>query len=88
VPWQFNANLSLVIAVIASTWGRTAFSMLLFVSAIANVPESNDEAAALGAISRQSPKRVHRPALLSCPASSLGVGIILTIFTFSFAHWY
>lgn len=47
VPWQSNANLSLIVVVIASTWGSTAFSMLLFIAAIKNVPQSYYEAAAL-----------------------------------------
>lgn len=47
VPWQSDANLSLVIVVIAAAWGGTAFNMLLFVAAIKNVPRSYYEAAAL-----------------------------------------
>lgn len=47
IPWQSNANLSLLVVVIASIWGGTAFSMLLFVSALKNVPASYYEAAEL-----------------------------------------
>ena len=47
VPWQSNANLSLIVVVLAGTWGGTAFSMLLFIAAIKNVPTSYYEAAAL-----------------------------------------
>lgn len=45
IPWQSNANLSLIVVVIASIWGGTAFAMLLFVSALKNVPTSYYEAA-------------------------------------------
>ncbi|MFF4624221.1 carbohydrate ABC transporter permease [Nonomuraea jabiensis] len=47
VPWQSNANLSLIIVVIAATWMGTAFNMLMFVAAIKNVPTAYYEAASL-----------------------------------------
>jgi alpha-1,4-digalacturonate transport system permease protein len=47
VPWQSNANLSLLVVVMAASWGGTGFSMLLFIAAIKNVPGSYYEAASL-----------------------------------------
>ncbi|NNC11567.1 sugar ABC transporter permease [Planctomonas sp. JC2975] len=47
VPWQSNANLSLLVVVFAATWAGMAFSMLLFIAAIKNVPTSYYEAASL-----------------------------------------
>ena len=47
VAWQSDANLSLIIVIIASAWGNTAFNMLLFVAALKNVPTSYYEAASL-----------------------------------------
>lgn len=47
VPWQSNANLSMLVVVIAAAWGGTAFNMLLFVAALKNVPMSYYEAASL-----------------------------------------
>ncbi|MFS0730014.1 sugar ABC transporter permease [Curtobacterium sp. 1P10AnD] len=47
VPWQSNADLSLLVVVLASAWAGSAFNMLLFVAAIRNVPKSYYEAAAL-----------------------------------------
>jgi len=47
VAWQSNANLSLVVVAIAAAWSGTAFSMLLFIAAIKNVPTSYYEAAAI-----------------------------------------
>jgi alpha-1,4-digalacturonate transport system permease protein len=47
VPWQSNANLSLMVVVFAATWAGMAFSMLLFIAAIKNVPTSYYEAASL-----------------------------------------
>ncbi|MGP3965045.1 carbohydrate ABC transporter permease [Nonomuraea sp. 3N208] len=47
VPWQSNANLSLIIVVIAAAWGSTAVNMLMFVAAIKNVPTAYYEAASL-----------------------------------------
>ncbi len=47
VPWQSNADLSLLVVVVAASWAWTGFSMLLFIAAIKNVPASYYEAAAL-----------------------------------------
>ncbi|MFJ9539626.1 carbohydrate ABC transporter permease [Streptomyces sp. NPDC101225] len=47
VPWQSNANLSLLVVVMAASWAWTGFSMLLFIAAIKNVPVSYYEAASL-----------------------------------------
>ncbi|MEU8935370.1 sugar ABC transporter permease [Streptomyces sp. NPDC048409] len=47
IAWQSNADLSLGVVVMAGAWWGTAFSMLLFIAAIKNVPTSYYEAAAL-----------------------------------------
>ncbi|HSX99887.1 MAG TPA: sugar ABC transporter permease [Streptomyces sp.] len=47
VPWQSNADLSLIVVVMAASWTWTGFSMLLFIAAIKNVPVSYYEAASL-----------------------------------------
>ncbi|MFG6201555.1 carbohydrate ABC transporter permease [Nonomuraea sp. JJY05] len=47
VPWQSNADLSLIIVIIAAAWGNTAVNMLMFVAAIKNVPAAYYEAASL-----------------------------------------
>lgn len=47
IPWQSNANLSLLVVVFASSWAGTAFNMLLFIAAIKNVPKAYYEAAEL-----------------------------------------
>ncbi|GGX19652.1 carbohydrate ABC transporter permease [Streptomyces lomondensis] len=47
VPWQSNADLSLIVVVVAASWAWTGFSMLLFIAAIKNVPVSYYEAASL-----------------------------------------
>jgi alpha-1,4-digalacturonate transport system permease protein len=47
VPWQSNADLSLIVVVMAASWAWTGFSMLLFIAAIKNVPTSYYEAASL-----------------------------------------
>lgn len=47
VPWQSNADLSLIIVIIAAAWGSTAVNMLMFVAAIKNVPTAYYEAASL-----------------------------------------
>lgn len=45
LQWQTDATLALILIVIAGTWGSTAFSMLLFIAAIRNIPKSYLEAA-------------------------------------------
>jgi alpha-1,4-digalacturonate transport system permease protein len=47
VQWQSNADLSLLVVVMAASWAWTGFSMLLFIAAIKNVPVSYYEAASL-----------------------------------------
>lgn len=47
ILWQSNSNLSLAVVVFAAVWSGTAFSMLLFIAAIKNVPTSYYEAASL-----------------------------------------
>ncbi|MGW2516953.1 carbohydrate ABC transporter permease [Streptomyces sp. NPDC001617] len=47
VPWQSNADLSLLVVVMAAAWSWTGFTMLLFIAAIKNVPVSYYEAASL-----------------------------------------
>ncbi len=45
--WQTGSTLALGLIVIASTWGGTAFNLLLFVAALRNIPTSYLEAAAI-----------------------------------------
>jgi alpha-1,4-digalacturonate transport system permease protein len=64
LPWQSNANLSLMVVIIAATWGSTAFNMLLFVAALKNVPTSYYEAADMdGANAWQKFRRITLPAI-------------------------
>jgi alpha-1,4-digalacturonate transport system permease protein len=64
VAWQSNANLSLIIVIIAATWVNTAFNMLLFIAALKNVPTSYYEAADLdGANAWQKFRRITLPAI-------------------------
>jgi alpha-1,4-digalacturonate transport system permease protein len=64
VSWQSNANLSLIVVVIAATWAGTAFNMLLFIAALKNVPTAYYEAAELdGAGSWQKFRRITLPAI-------------------------
>ena len=45
--WETDPTLALVLILIVSTWGGTAFNMLLFIAAIRNIPRSYLEAAEL-----------------------------------------
>jgi alpha-1,4-digalacturonate transport system permease protein len=64
LAWQSNANLSLIVVIIAATWMGTAFNMLLFVAALKNVPQSYYEAADLdGANAWQKFRRITLPAI-------------------------
>jgi alpha-1,4-digalacturonate transport system permease protein len=64
VPWQSNGNLSLIVVIIASAWGGTAFNMLLFVAALKNVPTPYYEAASLdGAGSWAKFRNITLPAI-------------------------
>ncbi|MGY5765113.1 carbohydrate ABC transporter permease [Brachybacterium sp. DNPG3] len=47
VAWATDPNLALVVVILAGSWGGTAFSMLLFMAAIRNIPTSYLEAASL-----------------------------------------
>ena len=47
LAWQSNGTLSLIVMVMAEAWAGTAFSMLLFVAALKNVPQVYYEAAAI-----------------------------------------
>lgn len=75
IPWQSNADLSLGVVVMAGAWWGTAFSMLLFIAAIKNVPTSYYEAAcstarAPGASSSASHCRASRPPPSSSSCST------------------
>jgi alpha-1,4-digalacturonate transport system permease protein len=62
--WETDPTLALVLILIVSTWGGTAFNMLLFIAAIRNVPQSYLEAAQLdGANSWQRFYRITLPLL-------------------------
>lgn len=55
VKWAADPNLALIVVILAGSWGGTAFSMLLFMAAMRNVPSSYLEAASLdgaGAVTR------------------------------------
>lgn len=45
--WQSDANLSMLVVLLAGAWAGIAFNMLLFVAAMKNVPTSQYEAAEL-----------------------------------------
>lgn len=47
VKWAADPNLALVVVILAGSWGGTAFSMLLFMAAMRNIPTSYLEAASL-----------------------------------------
>lgn len=64
IRWETDATAALILIIIVSTWGSTAFNMLLFVAAIRNVPRSYLEAAQLdGANAWQRFRRVTLPLL-------------------------
>ncbi|MBW9109064.1 sugar ABC transporter permease [Microbacterium trichothecenolyticum] len=64
LQWETNPNLALVLILIVSTWGGTAFNMLLFIAAIRNIPQSYLEAAQLdGASGWQRFSRIILPLL-------------------------
>ncbi len=77
VPWATNANLSLLVVIFASAWAGAAFNMLLFISALKNVPVSLYEAAQLdGANAWQRFARITLPAIRP---TSLLVVLLLTM---------
>ncbi|HEX2143077.1 MAG TPA: sugar ABC transporter permease, partial [Glycomyces sp.] len=45
LAWQTDPDLALMVVVMAATWGGTAFSMLIFIAALKNVPRAYYEAA-------------------------------------------
>ncbi|MGF6824122.1 alpha-1,4-digalacturonate transport system permease protein [Microbacterium sp. ZKA21] len=45
--WETDPTLALLLILVVSTWGGTAFNMLLFIAAIRNIPQSYLEAAQL-----------------------------------------
>ncbi|WP_456283900.1 carbohydrate ABC transporter permease [Microbacterium sp. JZ101] len=64
VPWQSNADISLLVVVFAGAWAGTAFNMLLFIAAIRNVPQAYYEAAELdGAGSWQRFRHITLPSI-------------------------
>ncbi|MBZ2194924.1 sugar ABC transporter permease [Ruania sp. N2-46] len=72
VPWQTDANLSLAVVLFASSWGGTAFNMLLFMAALKNIPRSYLEAAEIdGATGWQRFRHITLPLL--APTSFLVV---------------
>jgi len=77
VPWSSNANLSLLVVVLASAWGGAAFNMLLFVAALDNVPRSYYEAAELDGAS--SWQRFRNITLPSIAPTSVMVLLLLTM---------
>lgn len=47
LKWAADPNLALIVVILAGSWGGTAFSMLLFMAAMRNIPASYLEAASL-----------------------------------------
>ena len=64
LSWETNANLSLLVMLFAGSWASTAFNMLLFISALRNIPASYLEAASIdGATSWQRFRHIVLPLL-------------------------
>ncbi len=62
--WQSDGNLALAVVLFAGTWGGTAFTMLLFIAALKNIPRSYYEASAIdGATGWQQFWRITLPLL-------------------------
>lgn len=62
--WETDGNLSLMVLILAGSWGGTAFNMLLFIAALKNIPKSYLEAAEIdGASSSQRFFRIILPLL-------------------------
>lgn len=78
ILWQSNANLSLAVVVCAAVWSGTAFSMLLFIAAIKNVPASYYEAASLDGADRW---HLFRHITLPSIAPTSFIVILLTTLT-------
>ncbi len=63
VSWFSNGNTAFGVIVVAAAWGATAFNMLLFMSALKNIPKSLYEAADIdGATGFQKFIRITLPA--------------------------
>jgi alpha-1,4-digalacturonate transport system permease protein len=78
IAWQSNADLSLIVVLIAATWGGTAFNMLIFTAALKNVPTVYYEAAELdGAGAWQKFRRITLPAI----APTSFIVVLLTTLT-------
>jgi alpha-1,4-digalacturonate transport system permease protein len=64
LAWQTDADLALMVVVMAATWGGTAFNMLLFIAALKNVPRAYYEAAELdGANGWQRLRHITLPSI-------------------------
>lgn len=64
LSWETNANLSMAVMLFAGSWASTAFNMLLFMSALRNIPQSYLEAASIdGATSWQRFRHIVLPLL-------------------------
>lgn len=62
--WETNGDLALGVVILAGTWAGTAFTMLLFIAALRNIPQSYLEAAQLdGASAAQRFFRITLPLL-------------------------
>jgi alpha-1,4-digalacturonate transport system permease protein len=62
--WETNGDLALGVVILAGTWAGTAFTMLLFIAALRNIPQSYLEAAQLdGASASQRFFRITLPLL-------------------------
>ncbi|MFC8798957.1 carbohydrate ABC transporter permease [Promicromonospora sp. NPDC057138] len=62
--WETNGDLALAVVILASTWSGTAFTMLLFIAALRNIPKSYLEAAQIdGASAAQRFFRITLPLL-------------------------
>nr|BFF27045.1 sugar ABC transporter permease [Glycomyces mayteni] len=72
LAWQTNADLALMVVVMAATWGGTAFNMLIFIAALKNVPRAYYEAAEIdGANAWQRFRHITLPSI--APTSFLVV---------------
>lgn len=62
--WETDGSLALAVIIIAGAWGGTAFTMLLFIAALRNIPKSYLEAASIdGATASQKFFRITLPLL-------------------------
>ncbi len=62
--WETEGNLALAVVILAGTWAGTAFTMLLFIAALRNIPKSYLEAAQIdGASAAQRFFKITLPLL-------------------------